>query len=41
MIINMYLLLFLFFEVLSQVSSVTEESASGLEKVMQMCQQPL
>ena len=32
---------FLLFEVLSQVSSIAKESASSLEKVMQMCQQPL
>ena len=31
---------FLLFEVLSRVSSVAKESVSGLEKVMQMCQQP-
>ena len=40
MIMYKYLLFFLLSEVLSRVSSVGKESASGLEKVMQMCQQP-
>ena len=39
-ILYKYLSTFLLFEKLSRASSVGEDNASGLEKVMQMCQQP-